>query len=75
MSEQYKRPTPEQIAALKAIDRKTGTVTDHELVEDVNGAPMGVTATTSDPAFIVVPWGSFGLPPRGDVYGEPEDAA
>ncbi len=48
----YPPPTPEAIAALKRIDRQTVTLTDHELVEDVDGALMGVTATTYDPATV-----------------------
>ncbi len=74
MTENYRRPTAEAIAALKAIDRRVGTMRSHELVEDVDGVPAGVTATSYDPAFVVVPWGSFGLPSRAEVYG-PEDGA
>lgn len=70
----YPPPTPEAIAALKAMDRKVATMTSHELVEDVDGAPAGVTATSYDPALIVVPWGRHGFPSREEVYG-PEDAA
>ncbi len=74
MSENYKRPTPEAIAALKAIDRKVATLTSHQMVEDVDGVPAGVTATSHDPALVVVPWGQFGFPTREEVYG-PEDGA
>ncbi len=78
MTENYRRPTAEAIAALKAIDRQVGTMRSHELVEDVEdvgGVPAGVTATSYDPAFVVVPWGSFGLPSRAEVYGDEDGAS
>ncbi len=45
----YPPPTPEAIAALKRIGRQIVTLTDHELVEDVDGALMGVTANDVRP--------------------------
>lgn len=75
MTEDYKPLTPEAIAVLKAIDGKTGTLTDHQLVEDVDGVPAGVTLRKFPPAFFHVPWGRHGFPSRAEVYGDPEDAA
>ncbi len=71
----YKPPTPEALALLKALDRQSVTLTDHELAEDDDGAPAGVTTTQHAPALFVVPLGSFGFPSRAEVYGTPDDAA
>lgn len=71
----HQPPTPEAVAALRALDGTSATLTAHELLEDVDGAPMGVTATSYDLALVVVPWGNFGLPTRSEVYGPEDDAA
>ena len=61
------------VAALKAIDGQRVTVNDHQLVEDVDGQPAGVTSTCWGPALVHIPWGRYGFPSRDEVYG-PEDA-
>jgi hypothetical protein len=66
--------TAAEIARYKALDGQSVVLTDHQLVEDVDGAPAGVSSTSWEPAMFVVPWGRHGFPSRAEVYG-PEDAA
>ncbi len=57
MSKQYEPPSPETVAALKALDGQVATLTTHQLIEDVDGAPLGVAVEQDAPALVVVPWG------------------
>lgn len=60
---------PRTVEALRALDGQSVTLRTHELVEDVDGAPAGVSARTWEPALLVVPWGRFGFPDRPDTDG------
>jgi hypothetical protein len=65
---EYPPIDPETVAAIASMEGKPVTVTNHELEEDVDGAPLGVTTTVWEPAVLYIPWGRYGWPerPTGD---------